>query len=344
MIPPSNPLSQSPISSSSVSCPIWDRGASKWHSSPHEFVASCCLCTTSPRGPCTGEHYVAVQLNRFMKVWRRIVRRALPTEVRDAAHRIILELRTQGVELTHVSGMEMPCQQYYQSEMVNQRGYKEIRILFFVPDPVNDKANGHRWVADLLVFASSPPDSDEKIVVRGFASRFATDEKDWSFPQPYRYYGDPKDQQLFIVAPDEREGVRWDTTMDKMFVTVNKLQPGKYKISHFALVTHIVRVVQEIEMTGRRLWGFELYLVYRRAVGGGEMYPAIRIGFKFLTKESSKDITKEAVLILQSTGQGENGRRTYVQMSVMYASEWQIGHSYTEGGIPLLDKIEYERL
>lgn len=75
--------------------------------SPRTFRLNSCTCTHLRNPPISAEAYVHIMLDRFDKVWSRLVDFTMTRDVSLAAERVVMHVRRSGIELCHLVGREM---------------------------------------------------------------------------------------------------------------------------------------------------------------------------------------------------------------------------------------------
>nr|XP_031858893.1 uncharacterized protein CI109_005712 [Kwoniella shandongensis]KAA5525965.1 hypothetical protein CI109_005712 [Kwoniella shandongensis] len=321
----------------------------KWHSTPRKLLSSHCPCSDDPpnlpsTGP-TGAVFVSDQLDRFAHAWKRTAFLDLPPGVRDAAQRVVLQLRAQGIEKVHITGIESPPVHAHLfgaaagADGIDLTGKREIRMVFLIPDPSNEQT-GHRWVAELLVFLQ--PDSKHKVQVRRVLSRHATDWEDWTMFVPQDYAEAEGDSKVHITAPNAM--INHDMVIDQLLFEIQKLRIkniGFTSESAQRLSATIITAMDEVRASGMDVFGFGMNKVFRRVGAGQGMYgkgeyyiPTIRIGLKVVTGTSRRKETPAVVLIERGIA-GMSGEEATPHIRVVYNWEWQIEHVYS-GAVPVV--------
>lgn len=141
-------------------------------------------------------------LDRFDKLWSRLVHLTMTREVFLAAERVIIHLRRSGIEFCHLVGREMGVE-------VTRGKRKEVSVLFLVP---GRGEVGHRLVAEMIAHLNN----GEEKGVQNVASRYWYDWEDWTVSQPWNYVKEDGKKEIKIDIPDKGEEVPWQNVMNRL--------------------------------------------------------------------------------------------------------------------------------
>ncbi|WVQ93097.1 hypothetical protein IAU59_000161 [Kwoniella sp. CBS 9459] len=251
----------------------------QWRLSPETIRLEHCSCNRPKKKYTlvTSHDYLRFTLDRLDKVWLRIAHLKLFPEVKEAAERVIRQMRERGLELFHLAAKDRSDNSL---KTVNRR--REISILFLVSHP-DDDVFAHRIVAELLVHlrprshaksrntprgvqmeGNQITGRKDSLAVENIATRFSEDWDDWTLSHPHTYMRQLTEAGVLeLNIPDKKEGVSWSMIIDNLMIETQKLMNG-YWVDRKEFMRFLTRVSAELRADGKRVCGFQLEKVYRQ--------------------------------------------------------------------------------
>ncbi|OXC83625.1 hypothetical protein J005_04202 [Cryptococcus neoformans] len=283
---------------------------------PRTIPPISCRCTHLHNPPISAKACILIMLDRFDKLWSRLVHLTMTRKVFLAAERVIIHLRRSGIEFCHLVGREMGVE-------VTRGKRKEVSVLFLVP---GRGEVGHRLAAEMIAHLNN----GEEKGVQNVASRYWYDWEDWTVSQPWNYVKEDGKKEIKVDIPDKGEEVPWQNVMNRLAEVIESV--GGCTLPRPEFDTRVQRVAEEIKMFGVRGYQFSVEKVWRQ-VTKRKSYPLVRLAV--MARKGREEVRIPRAVMLLELGQKEGSARSHVQnFAVFYEGEWPVCHQY-RSSIPL---------
>ncbi|OXG22775.1 hypothetical protein C367_04078 [Cryptococcus neoformans Ze90-1] len=253
-----------------------------------------CRCTHLHNPPISAEACILIMLDRFDKLWSRLVHLTMTREVFLAAERVIIHLRRSGIEFCHLVGREMGVE-------VTRGKRKEVSVLFLVPGRGGEV--GHRLVAEMIAHLNN----GEEKGVQNVASRYWYDWEDWTVSQPWNYVKEDGKKEIKIDIPDKGEEVPWQNVMNRLAEVIESV--GGCTLPRPEFDTRVQKVAEKIKMFGVRGYQFSVEKVWRQ-VTKHKSYPLVRLAI--MVMKGREEVRIPGAVMLLELGQKEGSARSHV--------------------------------
>ncbi|OCF79096.1 hypothetical protein I204_01041 [Kwoniella mangroviensis CBS 8886] len=329
-----SPSSSPPVPNTPIT-PIRDQ----WRISPHRLRLSSCPCTNlKPKKfqtMVTSEDYLKFNMDRFDKLLTRLCKISNIPRIAQNVELVLRGLRERGYELFHFVGRTLN-----QEESGN--GRSGMSICLMVPDP-NNILVGHKILAEILIHSRVIGKGKDQYEI---ASRFYEDYTDWILIQPYEYLSDTRIRKFEYVIPDKTENKSRETIINDLLSKIRHVYSG-LTFHAGEIIPVITRTTKELMEDGRRVYAFEMELVYRKS-STDRYIKMIRIGLKVFPSQMNKS---NSVSSSKAKKEEEIGAIILLELRddrikntlVMYKDDWPVFHSYRDV-IPPPDLSGLERL
>ena len=273
--------------------------------SPQTLRMTGCRCIETRDPPQTAIATIDYMLRRLDKLWSRMRSSRLDTKVKNAAERVLLSLRSEGLELFHLVGWNMGQHQQGSKHRI------QLSIMLLIPGSARESWLHHQTASQSAtsVSASSEgigsgqegeelePDHYHQIVAelsvfiltngrrKGQVERVDTrlwrDWADATSLSDYTYYrADDAPPPLPVQAPAEGE----DVSMT-IWTQVSAVMDGAWQGLRAELDKRLGRAMMELESDGAKISGFEVEKLFKKTEGE-QFIPTARLAIAIFDEVS----------------------------------------------------------